>query len=93
MEISKAQEKGLKLYLINISDGLITDVDIFVNYNNPFIELNVMVDVNWDKLPKERAYNYNLYLKETYSDEVRTFLTMVGVPFRGKIEFDILNWG
>lgn len=92
MDITKSQEKGLKFYLIKISKGLITDVDFFVNYMSVFPELNIMVDVNWELLPPDRAYNYNLYLKEKFSDSVRAYLTMVEIPFNGKIEFDIVNW-
>ena len=92
MEISKSQENGLKYYLIKISNGLITDVDFFVNYMGVFPELNIMVDVNWEMLPSERAYNYNSYLKERFSDNVKTYLTMVDIPFNGRIEFDIMNW-
>ena len=92
MEISKSQEKGLKFYLIKISDGLITDVDFFVNYMGAFPELNIMVDVNWDGLPSDRAYNYNLYLKEKFANNIKTYFTMLDIPFRGRIEFDIMNW-
>ena len=92
MDITKSQEKGLKYYLIKISEGLITDVDFFVNYMSVFPELNIMVDVDWDLLPPDKAYNYNLYLKEKFSDSVRTYLTMVDIPFKGRIEFDIVNW-
>lgn len=92
MDITKSQEKGLKFYLIKISNGIIKDVDLFVNYMSVFPELNIMVDVDWDLLPPDKAYNYNLYLKEKFSDNVRRYLTMVDIPFKGRIEFDIINW-
>ena len=92
MELTKAQENGLKKYLIKISDGLFTDIDFFVNYMGAFPELVIMSEVKWDKLPKEFAYNYEMWLKDNYSDEVKTFLTMVDVPFRGRISFEIMNW-
>ena len=92
MDISKSQEKGLKLYLTKISEGIINDVDFFVNYMGAFPELNIMVDVNWELLPPDRAYNYNLYLKERFADNVKTYFTMLDIPFRGRVEFDIMNW-
>ena len=86
--------KGLKLILNKVSDGQITDADYFVNYNTTvYPELTIMVDVNWDKLPEEFAYNYNKYLKEKYEDVVRTFLKTIDIRFNGRIYFDILNWG
>lgn len=86
--------KGLKTILTKVSDGEITDVDYFVNYNTVvYPELTIMVDVDWDKLPSEYAYNYNKYLKEKYSDIIRSFLSSLGINFSGKILFDILNWG
>lgn len=92
MELTKSQSNGFKLYLMKISKGLFTDVDFFVNYMHVYPELVIMVDVNWDMLPPDRAYNYNLYLKEMFSDNVLTYLKMIDVPFRGRVEFEILNW-
>ena len=92
MDITKKQEESFKFYLIKISEGLITDVDFFVNYMGAFPELNIMVDVNWELLPPDRAYNYNLYLKEKFSDDIKFFFEMTGISFNGRIEFDILNW-
>jgi hypothetical protein len=92
MDITKKQEESFKFYLIKISDGLITDVDFFVNYMGAFPELNIMVDVNWELLPPDRVYNYNLYLKEKFSDYIKFFFKMTGISFNGRIEFDILNW-
>lgn len=92
MEISKAKIEGLKVYLIKISKGLITDVDFFVSYLSVFPKLNIMVDVTWELLPSDRAYNYNLYLEEKFSVKIKQYLTMVGIPFNGMIEFDIMNW-
>jgi hypothetical protein len=57
-----------------------------------FPELNIMVDVNWELLPPDRVYNYNLYLKEKFSDYIKFFFKMTGISFNGRIEFDILNW-
>ena len=86
--------KGLKLILNKVSDGQITDADYFVNYNTTvYPELTIMVDVDFDKLPKEFSYNYNKYLKEKYEDVVRVFLKTIDVRFNGRIYFDILNWG
>lgn len=93
MDLSKGQIEGLKKYLMKISDDLIIDADVFVNYNSAFPEFVVMVDVDWDKLPKEFAYNYNMYLKDIYGKNVKTFLTMMGIPFNGRVIFDIMNWG
>lgn len=86
--------KGLKLILGRVSDGEITDADYFINYNTTvYPELTIMVDVDWDKLPKEFAYNYNKYLKEKYGDVVRNFLKTLDIKFNGRIEFEVLNWG
>ena len=92
MEITKKQENGLKTFLMEISKGLLTDVDFFVNYMGAFPELLIMVNVDWDKLPKEFAYNYNLWLRKKYTDDVLFFLKMVNIPFRGRVDFDIINW-
>lgn len=86
--------KGLKHILLKISKGEITDADFFVNYNTlVYPELVIMVDVDWDKLPKKFAYNYNKYLQEKYGDIIRDFILSLGTKFNGKILFDILNWG
>jgi len=86
--------KALKLILTNISKGEITDADYFINYNTTvYPEIRIMVDVDWDKLPKEFAHNYNQYLKDKYEDIVRTFIRSINIKFNGRIYFEILNWG
>jgi len=92
MELTKGQNNGLKKILIKLGDGLFTDVDFFVNYMGIFPELVVMVDVDWEKIPKEFAYNYEKWLKDNYAEHVKNFLTMIDIPFRGRITFEILNW-
>jgi len=92
MDITKKQEESFKFYLIKISKGLITDVDFFINYLSVFPKLTIMVEVSWELLPSDRAYNYNLYLEEKFSDYIKFFFEMTGISFNGRIEFDILNW-
>jgi hypothetical protein len=92
MELTKGQESGLKKYLTKIGNGLFNDIDFFVNYMGVFPELVVMVDVDWNKLPKEFAYNYEKWLKDNYGEKVKEYFTMVSVPFRGRISFQIMNW-
>lgn len=91
MEISKSKQKGLKLILIKLSGGLITDVDIFVNYMGYLPELNIMVDIDKDKLPEDVGSSIGSYLNKKYGNEVLTILKMLEIPFRGDVSFEVLN--
>jgi len=90
--------EGLKKYLKSISNGLFTDVDFFVSFTGIWPELVIMVDVDWEKLlsnedSKKMAHNFELYLKQKYMDEVKTFLKLMDIDFHGKLSFQIMNWG
>lgn len=90
--------EGLKKYLKLISNGLFTDVDFFVSFTGIWPELVIMVDVDWEKLlsneeAKKMAYNFGMYLKQKYMDDVKTFLKLMNIDFHGKLSFQIMNWG
>ena len=91
MEISKSKQKGLKLILIKLSGSLITDVDIFVNYLAILPELNIMVDIDKDKLPEDVGSSINSYLDKKYGDKVLDILRVLEIPFRGTVSFEVLN--
>jgi len=89
--------KILKSVLAKVSKGLITDADYFFNYNNTvYPDLVIMIDVDWTKLPEEIVNNRNKifpYLEDRYSDFIKSFLMSIDFNYRGRIVFDVLNWG
>jgi hypothetical protein len=94
MEISKKESEALKKFIMKIGNGLFSDVDFFVNYNTIFPILVFMVDVDWDNIRqyKEHAYNYNLFLKKKFQEDIKMFSKVAGINMPSSIEFEILNW-
>lgn len=90
MEISKSHEKGLKIYMKTISDGLIKDLDFFVDYMSYTPVMVIMVDLDFNKIPKVLT-KYDSYLEREYSDKVRTYLKMVDISAPHHIKFQVLN--